>query len=229
MTPEEIEIRDLKRQYYKELHNAQARYRYYAKKEIPTVFFQEAENTGGQFSFRNITDIGDFYSELARIRQFTMLESNSNEIQIEVQAVRAKRFLDMFTPGISEEERERLGLDKDMKKALFRIYRRLEEESPGLINYGGIFSSEQFISYLYNEMQAGYSEDDVQSRGHKLLEAMKKQNPDFVKDIPRNTLMGYRKKGYYTDIITDEDIDIYGSEENAREQIKNILNNSRWR
>lgn len=228
LSPEQLEINELKKEYYRELHNAQARYRYYARKETPTLAYQEALNTGGQFSFRGITEIGQFYAELARIRQFAMLEANTSEIETEVQHARAKRFLEMFTPGISEEERLRLGLDPTMKEALFRVYRKLEEEAPGLINYGGVFSSEEVISYLYNEMQAGYSEDEVQEKGHNLLEAIRAKNPNFINDIPRETLLRYRQKKHYVDVVTDEDLAMYGSEENAREQIKKIMNKF-WR
>lgn len=194
------EVQELKKLYARELKNAQARYRRQAKKEHPSIAYTEARKTGGQFSFRNIMRVGRFYRELARIRQFTSMENNSPEdIKLEAQRQRAKLYIDLFAKDISMEQRYALGLDRSIDEKLYRIYRKLEEESPGLINYGGVFSSEEFISYLYNELVDGKTETQVQTRGHNLLEEIKSQNPNFIKHIPYNTLRRYQAHGHYTD------------------------------
>lgn len=183
LTLEQQEVSEIKKLYYKELHAAQARYRYYMKRPDHARYslaFEEALQTGGQFSFAGAQDVGDIYSELGRIRQFVSLDRNAanmNRIRVEVQAKRADQILSFFEPDITMEERIKRGLNEDIAKQLWEVYRRLEEEAPGLIQYGGIMSSEQFISILYNEMIEGATPEEARKRGHELIESMKHENP----------------------------------------------------
>lgn len=212
LTPEQKEVSEIKKLYYKELHAAQARYRYYMKRPENARYslaFEEALQTGGQFSFAGAQDVGDIYSELGRIRQFVSLDRNAanmNKIRVEVQAKRANQILSFFEPGLTMEERIKRGLDPDLAKDLWDVYRRLEQEAPGLIQYGGIMSSEQFISILYNEMVEGKTASETQIRGHELIESMKYENPNFIKDIPINTFMTSKKYSKYRNVMTEEEM-----------------------
>lgn len=212
ISPERLEVAEIKKLYYKELHAAQARYRYYMKRPDHAKYslaFEEALQTGGQFSFAGAQDVGDIYSELGRIRQFVSLDRNAanmNKIRVEVQAKRAEQVLSFFEPDITMEERIKRGLNEDIAKKLWEVYRRLEEEAPGLIQYGGIMSSEQFISLLYNEMLEGADPEEVRKRGHELIESMKHENPDFIKDIPINSFMASKKYARYRNSMTEEEM-----------------------
>lgn len=212
LTPEQQEVSEIKKLYYKELHAAQARYRYYMKRPDHARYslaFEEALQTGGQFSFAGAQDVGDIYSELGRIRQFVSLDRNAanmNKIRVEVQAKRADQVLSFFEPDITMEERVKRGLDEDIAKKLWEVYRKLEEEAPGLIQYGGIMSSEQFISLLYNEMLEGATPKEAQERGHELIESMKHENPNFIKEIPINSFMASKKYAKYRNVMTEEEM-----------------------
>ena len=212
LSPERIEIGEIKKLYYKELHAAQARYRYYMKRPDHAKYslaFEEASQTGGQFSFAGAQDVGDIYSELGRIRQFVSLDRNAanmNQIRVEVQAKRADQVLSFFEPDITMEERIKRGLDEDIAKKLWEVYRKLEEEAPGLIQYGGVMSSEQFISLLYNEMLEGATPKEAQARGHELIESMKHENPDFIKEIPINSFMASKKYAKYRNVMSEEEM-----------------------
>lgn len=214
LTPEQIEVNDLKKIYYKELHAAQARYRYYAKRPGHAKYslaFAEAER-GGQFSFAGAQEIGDIYAEVARMRQFVSLDRNAanmSRIRIEAQAKRAEKYLDLFEPDVSMSERVARGLNQNIDETLYRIYRRLEEEAPGLINYGGLMSSEQFIAMLYNELVEGESEANVQLHGHQVLESMKEENPYFIKDIPINSFLTHKDYAKYREQMTDEELQLF--------------------
>ena len=172
-----------------------------------SLAFEEASQTGGQFSFAGAQDVGDIYSELGRIRQFVSLDRNAanmNQIRVEVQAKRADQVLSFFEPDITMEERIKRGLDEDIAKKLWEVYRKLEEEAPGLIQYGGVMSSEQFISLLYNEMLEGATPKEAQARGHELIESMKHENPDFIKEIPINSFMASKKYAKYRNVMSEE-------------------------
>lgn len=212
LSPKQLEVAEIKKLYYKEIHAAQARFRYYMKRPDHAKYslaFEEAMQTGGQFSFAGAQDVGDIYAELGRIRQFVSLDRNAanmNQIRVEVQAKRADQVLSFFEPDITMEERIKRGLDKEIASKLWEVYRKLEEEAPGLIQYGGVMSSEQFISLLYNEMREGADPEEVRERGHELIESMKHENPDFIKEIPINSFMASKKYAKYRNVMTDEEM-----------------------
>ena len=215
ISPEQLEVAEIKKLYYKELHAAQARYRYYMKRPDHAKYslaFEEALQTGGQFSFAGAQDVGDIYSELGRIRQFVSLDRNAanmNKIRVEVQVKRANQVLSFFEPDITMEERVKRGLNEDIAKQLWEVYRKLEEEAPGLIQYGGIMSSEQFISLLYNEMLEGATPEEAQARGHERIESMKYENPNFIKEIPINSFMASKKYAKYRSAMTEEEMTMF--------------------
>lgn len=165
-------IRALKQQYRPLLVKAQRKYRRFLKEGSNNFEFQEAQQTGGQFSFRTSRingDVGNFFKELARIRTFLNMEPLNPKDFVSSAQARSEPYAEIFKAENSLNDRFNLGYDDTYGPVLFQAYRRLREEGDIYTRTGKVFDSGSFLAYLYSYAVEGYDAESLQRLGETLL------------------------------------------------------------
>lgn len=177
-------LSELKQMYKKSLVKAQRKFRKEKMKGSNSIPFQEAVRSGGQFTFRGVKTPSDLYAEVTRINSYLNTRMEQPELFIKRAHERAANYLPLFEPGMTKEERANRDLADNMAN-VYKVYRMLQEENPGAITRGGIFESSSFFAYLYSMHVEGMDEEQIQKRGHDLIEeilALRQER--FRSDIP---------------------------------------------
>ena len=171
-------LRSFKQKHQKILLKAQRKFRRELKKGSTSIEFQEAIRTGGQFSFKG-KSFTQLNAELIRINKYLNSRLTSEQEFIRSAYERSAPYIEMFSRGLKEYERVELGLPEEGMSDLYRVYRKLEEEDPAAIMYGGLFDSDSFIAYLYSYAIEGHSMDQVQAYGHELIQTIRASDRRF--------------------------------------------------
>jgi len=172
------DVSAIKQKHKKILLKAQRKFRRELKKGSTSIEFQEVMRTGGQFSFKrkSITQIN---AELIRINKYLNSHLTSEQEFIHSAYERSAPYIEMFSRGLKDYERIELGLPEEGMSDLYRVYRKLEEEDPAAIMYGGLFDSDSFIAYLYSYAIEGHSMEQVQNYGHELIQTIRAADRKF--------------------------------------------------
>lgn len=172
------DLKSMKQKHQKILLKAQRKFRIEKERGSTSIEFQEALRTGGQFSFKGKT-MTQLNAELIRINKYLNSHLTSEQEFIRSAYERAAPYIEMFSRGLKDYERAELGLPEEGMSDFYRVYRKLEEEDPAAIMYGGLFDSDSFIAYLYSYAVEGHTMEQVQNYGHELIQTIRAADKRF--------------------------------------------------